>query len=251
MSEALTQEQVLNIATAIGYYIIKYGGETNRVEDTVNRIGYAYGMDEVHVFAISSSIVVTIVKDGNSLTQTKRVVRQQTNLDRLDYFNALSRKICSKLPSYDEIVKGIDEARARPLYPFWVSLFAYSIIGAGFAFFFGGSYKESFVSLIAAFILRFVMLLADKFQAPLFFANAAGSASTVLLVHLFSLAIPEINTMTSTISALMLLVPGVLLTNCIRDFVATDYTAGLSKIVEAIFIAAAIALGVSISLLWR
>lgn len=251
MANTLSQKEVLDIATSIGFYILKYGGETNRVEDTVQRLCLAYKMDEIHVFAISSSIVITTIKDGNSLSQTKRVNKQETNLDRVEQFNALSREICDKLPSYEDIQRSIREIESRPLYPFWVSVFAYSLIGSSFAIFFGGGLKECIVSFLVGFILRFVMYAADKLQAPLFFANAAGSAATVILVQLSSYIFPNLDTQTSNIAVLMLLVPGVLLTNCIRDFVATDYTAGLSKIVEAIFVAAAIALGVGVSFLWR
>ena len=39
MEHNLTQKQVLDLATSIGYYIIKNGGEINRAEDTARRIG--------------------------------------------------------------------------------------------------------------------------------------------------------------------------------------------------------------------
>ena len=58
----LSQQEVLDIVTGIGERILRYGGEANRAEDTVVRIGQAYGMDEVHVFAIASSIMVTVEK---------------------------------------------------------------------------------------------------------------------------------------------------------------------------------------------
>lgn len=251
MEGNLSQKEILDVVTSIGYYILKYGGETNRVEDTVQRIGLAYQMDEVHVFAISSSIVITTKKDGNSLSETRRVIKQETNLDKIEQFNALSREICETLPSYELIQKRIEEIEKRPLYPFWVSVLAYSMVGGSFAIFFGGGLSEFIVSFFVGLILRFVMHIADKLKSPLFFSNVAGSAVTVILVQLATYIFPTLNTQTSTISVLMLLVPGVLLTNCIRDFVATDYTAGLSKIVEAIFVATAIALGVGVSFLWR
>ncbi len=251
MSEKITQKELLDIATSIGYYILKYGGEINRVEDTVQRIGLAYQMDAVHVFAISSSIVVTMVKDGNAISQTRRVHKLETNLERVEQYNALSREICKTQPSYDVLTGQIKQIEASKPYPFWVSLLAYSLVGGSFAIFFGGGIIESIVGFIVGFILRFVMLMTNKFQANPFFANAAGAAATVILIKLASFIFTGLDIQTVTIAVLMLLVPGVLLTNCIRDFVATDYTAGLSKIVEAIFIASAIALGVGVSILWR
>ncbi len=251
MPENITHKQLLDIATSIGYYILKYGGEINRVEDTVQRIGLSYNMDAVHVFAISSSIVVTMVKDGNAISQTRRVHKLETNLDRVEQYNALSREICETQLPYDVLLDRIKKIESSIAYPFWVSFLAYALVGGAFAIFFGGGIAESIVGFVVGFILRFVMLATDKFQANPFFANAAGATATVILTKLASFIFPNLNVQTSTIAVLMLLVPGVLLTNCIRDFVATDYTAGLSKIVESIFIAAAIALGVGVSILWR
>ena len=96
-----------------------------------------------------------------------------------------------------------------------------------------------------------MMQIASRLQSPPFFANVAGAAFTVILIHLATYVFSNLNTEITTIGVLMNLVPGVLLTNCIRDFVATDYTAGAAKIMEAFMTAAAIALGVGVSLLWR
>ena len=51
-----------------------------------------------------------------------------------------------------------------------------------------------------------------------------------------------------TIGVLMLLVPGVALTNAMRDLVAGDTYSGLSRTAEAILIATGIALGAAVGL---
>ncbi len=247
----LSQREVLDLATAIGYHILKHGGEINRVEDTVKRIGLAYGMDFVHVFAIASSIVITVEKDGVSLTQTRRVRFCTTNLDRVDCYNALSRSICEEKLSYQKVIKEINAIENRHLYSTWVSVFAYAIIGGSFAVFFGGKLPEFIAGFLAGILVRMVMILFHFFHNAPFFSNVAGSATTVILIKLFSLIYPALNSEVTTIGVLMNLVPGVLLTNCIRDFVATDYVAGTAKIIEAFFTAAAIALGVAVSVFWR
>ena len=95
------------------------------------------------------------------------------------------------------------------------------------------------------------MFLAQKLKAAPFFKNVSGAALTVFLTHIANGFVPGINEEIVNIGVLMNLVPGVLITNCIRDFVSTDYMAGAAKIFEAFLIAAAIALGVSVSVLWR
>lgn len=251
MEHNITPAEVLDVVSSIGYRILLYGGEINRAEDTVRRIGTAYGMDETHVFAIATNIIITIEKDGESLTKTCRIVSPTINLDKVDKYNALSRNICATLPEYAEILKNMDEIEKSPVYSKWIDLLGNALIGGAFAVFFGGGFYEFLTGFIVGAIVRLVLKFFKYLQSPPFFVNVAGGASTVCIIKLVSLIYPALDTSSTTIGVLMILVPGVLLTNCIRDFVATDYSAGTAKIMEALLIASAIALGVGVSVFWR
>ncbi|MBQ7108910.1 MAG: threonine/serine exporter family protein [Clostridia bacterium] len=251
MENNLSQREILDIATSMGYHILKNGGEINRAEDTARRIGLAYGIDYIHVFAIASSVVITTEKDGVSLTQTRRVKSVVTNLDRIDKFNNLSRRICNEKLSYAQVIEEIKNIEGRHQYSPWVLRLAYALIGGSFAVFFGGAAIEFLVGFLVGFCVKLVIDLFNHFQAPPFFVNVAGAATTVILVKILSEFFGNFNTEQAITGVLMNLVPGVLLTNCIRDFIATDYSAGTAKIIEAFFTAAAIALGVAVSVIWR
>lgn len=251
MSHELTQREVLDIATCMGYYILKNGGEISRAEDTVERIGLAYGMDSVHVFALGHLIIVSMEKDDVSMSQTRRIKSCVTNLHQVEEFNSLSRKICQTLPPYKEVAKEIEKTNDLPRYPYWVFVLAFALVAGGFAVFFGGGIKEGIVSFAIGALLKPVLTAFERLKSAPFFTNAAGAAVTVTLTQTASLLLGGLNQEAVNIGVLMNLVPGVLLTNCIRDFVATDYVSGTAKIVETLLTAAAIALGVSVSLLWR
>ena len=251
MTHTLSHRQILDIATCMGYYILQNGGEISRAEDTVERIGLAYGMDAVHAFAISSTIVVSAEKGGESLSQSRRIKKPVTNLHKVELYNALSRKICETHPSYDEIVESLRAIHKEPGYPLPIAVFSQALIGGAFAVFFGGGLVEFIIAFLIGAVLKLVLHLADFLQSPPFFANVVGSAVTVFLSFLSTFVFPGINTETVNIGVLMNLVPGVLLTNCIRDFIAMDYVAGLAKITEALLVAGAIAMGVALSILWR
>jgi len=251
MEHTLTQKQVLDVATSIGYYIIKNGGEINRAEDTARRIGIAYGMEAVHVFAIASSIVITVVKDGNTITQTRRVKGAVTNLDKIERLNKLSRTICAECPPYEEILKEMNAIEDRRRYPTWVMILAYGIIGGAYTAFFGGDFTDIMAGFVAGIVAKLAMMIFGLVQTAPFLMNVVGAASIVSALKIFTFIFPGLHTEIITAGVLMNLVPGVLLTNCIRDFIATDYTAGTIKMVEAFFTAASIALGVAVSVLWR
>ena len=50
----------LNVLIQMGEALQNSGAEIYRVEDTLNRIGYAYGAEEMNVFVITSSIIITM-----------------------------------------------------------------------------------------------------------------------------------------------------------------------------------------------
>ncbi len=251
LTPSVTPQQVLDIATKMGYALLKHGAEINRVEDTAKRICKAYGMDSANIFAITSSIVITVEHNGNALTQTRRVNAIDTNLDKVEHLNSLSRKICVEKISYSQALDEIDAIESRHLYSPVVSCLAYAVIGGAFSVFFGGNGTDCAIGFVTGFIIRIIMLMLNHFMAPAFFVNTITSAAVVTLIHIAGQLFNGIHEETITIGVLMNLVPGVLLTNCIRDFVSNDFTTGLSRIVEAFLIAAAIALGVGISFLWR
>ena len=70
----------------------------------------------------------------------------------------------------------------------------------------------------------------------------------VLAIAMKTYAIQTINMDTVIISAIMPLVPGVAITNAIRDTLQGDYLSGGARVLEAFLKAASIALGVGIGM---
>ena len=94
---------LLNVLIQMGEALQNSGAEIYRVEDTLNRIGYAYGAEEMNVFVITSSIIITIkMPEKEPLTQTRRLKKSGGNdFVKLEALNELSRKICSSQISVD------------------------------------------------------------------------------------------------------------------------------------------------------
>ena len=51
-------QEFLSVALDMGEELMACGAEVNRVEDTIARMGFAYGAKEMNVFVITTSIVV-------------------------------------------------------------------------------------------------------------------------------------------------------------------------------------------------
>ena len=102
----MNYSKLLQYILDIAEEMLVAGAEVNRVEDSIERMLSAYGCDwgRVNAFIMTSNIQVTFEDpSGNIITQIRYVKRNDTNFDRLDYLNDLSRYICANTPDLEEL----------------------------------------------------------------------------------------------------------------------------------------------------
>ncbi len=244
----ITANELLQITSSIGSMLIEYGAEIYRVEDSIYRIAAAYGFSggerKIEVFAIPASLIITI-NDGSEapLTQTVRISSRETNLDRVDKLNNLSRFICVEKPDIKTIKRHISEIRERRIYGYPVRILSYAVVGTTFSLFFGGTPSDALFAGLISMIVFVVSKFVNKVKPSVFFQSVIGSvviASIAVLVSRMGLteSFDKI-----IIGASMNLVPGVTLTNCMRDFIAGDFLAGMYTLTEALLVAVGMAVG--------
>lgn len=233
----------------IGEAMLASGGEVNRVEDTLIRLGRAYGAVEMNVFVITSSIVITMVmQDGRETTQTRRVLSTgSTDFARLEALNALSRRCCADPISVEELAEQV--RRIRELKPSRLHLYAGSLLAVGsFTLFFGGSVWDMAASMVFALV---VCLLQERL-APLCETRMIFNLLTSLLVGMGICAAaklcPLLRVDAIMIGDIMLLIPGLAMTNSVRDILMGDTIAGVMRLIESLLWAGALAIGFVLSI---
>ena len=81
----MNYDDLISAATDVGYLLLRNGAEIYRVEDSMQRIFRAYGVETGEVFAIPTCIFVTITTpEGKSITKIKRLYTRGTDLDKVD-----------------------------------------------------------------------------------------------------------------------------------------------------------------------
>ena len=241
---------LLDMATDLGYELAMSGAETFRVEESITRVLAAYGL-QAEVFAIPNCLTVSIeTEDGQNLTRMRRIGTHGNDLDSVERFSGLSRAFCNRKPEPTEGKRWLDivrDSRVSYSYPFY--LLGNFIGAAGFAVFFGGNWLDCICGGICGLIVGIVSRFLEQMKANPFFrtiaaafvmALAAYSMDTVGLCHNADMVI---------IGALMILVPGLLFTNAMRDIIYGDITSGVNRIVQVFMIAVALALGTAAA--WR
>lgn len=241
-------EELLNTATDIGFLLLENGAEIYRVEESVQRILTAYGVPEADVFAIPTCLITTLYVDGKAHTRLRRVNSRTTDLDRVQQYNDLCRTVCRTTPSPEEVEERIAEIKRRPVYGLKWQMAGYALTGGSFALFFGGTLRDALCALVISALLRLLVMPMEKLHTNSFFISLVGSGlGAALAIAAVSLGAGQ-NLDKIIIGFLMNLVPGVALTNAIRDIIAGDLVAGVTRLTEALLTAVAMALGAGIAL---
>ena len=239
---------LMELATRIGCGIAKGGAETYRVEESINRMMEAYGV-ESRVYSVPNSLIITILVPGQPpMTQLCRMERCATDLDAVEQYSNLGRRICWEKPDLETAFVWLEEAqKARKRYSFGVVLLGYMLVAWGFCIFFGGSLMDSVCAIACGLLLGVVERWMGKLESNVFFMKVAAAFLTAALAYSISTFGLTPNVDTAVIGVLMILVPGVLFTNAMRDIIFGDTHSGTNRVVEALLIGVAVAIGTAIA----
>lgn len=236
--------KLLDLTTELGYQLAMCGAETFRVEESVKLIWKAYGL-EGEVFAIPNCIHVSIeTDDGTPMTRMRRIGEHGNDLDAVERYSGLSRRICAQTPDPEVALQWLQEtAEGRRYYGVFAQIAGYFLGSFGFGMLYGGSWRDALCSGVCGLIVWGASRIMDKLGTNHFFKTIA-SAFLIAIVSYMGGAFGLVDHAGSAvIGALMLLVPGLLVTNAMRDIIYGDTNSGVNRIVQVLLIAVAIALG--------
>ena len=105
---------LLDVTTELGYLLAMSGAETFRVEDTIIRVFAAYGI-QAEAFAIPNCLTVSLETDHQKpMTRMRRIGHHGTDLNAVERFNSISRRICSEKPEPTEALMWVRQAAKSP-----------------------------------------------------------------------------------------------------------------------------------------
>ncbi len=245
----MTTQEVIKSAISIGRRLLENGAEIYRVEESIRRICFAYGVESVDIYAIPSNIIVSVLNEkGEFFTQNKQIFPNEIDLNKVDKLNNLSRFICKNKPKFQEINEKILEIDQEKGYNQIIISVCYFVISAVFALFFKGNLYDAFCSGIIGLMIKYMLDILLKYKTNTVFTNIICSFFGSVLAILFTKIGLGENYDKIIIGTIMLLVPGLVLTNAMRDFITGDLVTGISRLIEAILIAVGIAIGVIFAL---
>ena len=240
---------LMETAIKVGEMMLSHGAEAHRVEDTVYRILKTANLQTTEVFVIMTGMFATLADPSiDTITAAKRVRSQGNNLKQICYANEISRQYCDGMISLEEAHTLISEGCSWE-YTYKTAMFGNVLIVTTFPLLVGGTFLDCLVAFFASIVVAGSIYLASKIKMHPFLKDLSVSflAGVTYLALNKVMPIP-VNQDAIIIACIMPLVPGVAITNAIRDTLNGDYVSGAARAVEAFIKALAIALGVGVSL---
>ena len=247
---------ILDTAVDLGYELAMCGAETYRIEESITFVLRSYGI-ESEVFAIPNNLIVSIeTPEGKPMTRMRRIGYHGNDLDAVERFSGLSRAICNRKPEPAEAKRWLEIVRqSRLYYSPAIHLFGDFLGALGLSYLFGAGLADSLCAGVCGLIVGLVTRFLDKLKANSFFSTIAASFIMALFAYGMGAIGLAPNPDAVIIGALMILVPGLLFTNAMRDIIYGDTNSGVNRIVQVFLIAIALALGTAVawscaSVLW-
>lgn len=240
---------IMEVCLLAGKIMLQSGGETYRVEDTMMRIAAAFGIENTHSYVTPTGIIFSA--EGSEPTKTKliRISSRSTDLKKVAKVNSISRSITGGETNLEEALELLKELESQDLaFPFWYQVAAASLASGCFMIMFKGVWNDFIPSMISGGMGYLGFLYFHRYFTIKFFSEFLAS----FIIGLLSVIFVKIGVGQQLdkiiIGSVMALVPGLLLTNAVRDLMAGHLVSGLSKGAEALLTAFAIGSGIAVVL---
>ena len=243
----LTKEQqadLLDCLLEMGELMLENGAEISRVEDTILRIGMAYGAKHVDAFVITSLISLSLeFSSTDFVSEIRRIYSSSGNdFNKIERLNALSRKICVSPILLEEFHSALNEIAALKK-PFGLILTGSMLAAGSFAVFFGGSVLDGIAAVVFAVEICILQKHIDDTKISTAASNLLISLIIGLCVGIVCRAMPILHMDKILIGDIMLLIPGLAMTNAVRNMLVGNTISGAVRLIESLIWAASLAGG--------
>lgn len=236
--------EVMEVCLLAGKIMLQNGAETYRVEDTMVRVAESYDIGQSHSFVTPTGIIFSI--EGSEPTKLIRISERTTDLEKVSIVNSISRKISHGDLSVKEAYSELKQVEKADLaYPIWAQIAAAAIASGCFLIMFQGKWHDFLPAVISGGLgftglVYFHRAVEIRFFAEFLASLIIGILSVLFISIGFGHQLDKI-----IIGSVMPMVPGVLITNAVRDLMAGHLVSGLSKGAEAFLTAFAIGAGIA------
>ncbi|EOS55650.1 MULTISPECIES: threonine/serine exporter family protein [Paenibacillus] len=242
---AVQGQEPVQVCLLAGKIMLQSGAETYRVEDTMTRMADALGLSGSHSYVTPTGIVFQSGETESA--KLIRIVERTTDLQKVSAVNDISRKLHSGDITAAEAHALLREIESeKHAYPMPLQMAAAALSSGCFTLMFRGQAEDFLPGLLCGGVGFAAYLLFHRLVKVKFFAEFTAA----LIIGLLATGFVQISLGRDLdkiiIGSVMPLVPGLLITNAVRDLMAGHLVSGLSRGAEAFLTAFAIGAGIAV-----
>ncbi len=230
----------ISIVCKAAQLILENGGETYRVEETAMRMAKGLALEDVSVAAFPTSIFVA----ANGSVRVVRVNKRGTDLTKLDRTNDVSRRVARGEMTAAQAKEALLDIEQEPGMKKTTLVIAFALASACFSMPYGGTLGTFLTALAVGALAQAVQPFFAHMSMGALLGNFAGGLIVSLLAHIAAMFFPGVIANATIAGGIMPLLTGLSMTTAMRDTMYGDLVSGLTRAVEALLLAAFVALGV-------
>lgn len=233
--------KVIKLAAQI---TLENGGETYRAEETIKFISRSFDVQEIESIATPTGFYITLSLDGDeNNTLVKRIRKRTIDLHKINDVNQVSRQLSQHSITLDEALEKLNEINKRKSLNLKYHVLYAGLSSAFFAVLFGGGVLEFLTALITGIIVSIVSRRFENLHSYQFFSSIFSGFIIAFLAISATFFTRTGNYNHIIVGCMMPLLPGLAMTNAIRDTIRGDLISGMARATEALLVASSLAVG--------
>ena len=245
MNKEQQYELALDCLLLAGQLMMESGAETYRVEDTMLRMARSQNIEDAQSYVTPTGIILSLGK--RQITKISSIPARITDLHKIAKVNNVSRKLSVQMITLEEAYEELKMIQKTNYFlPIHIQLLAAAVASSCFLVLFNGYWSDMPAAFVAGGVGFAVVTIIQEMTRVKFFSEFLAALVVGLIASLavhFGLGI-EMDKI--IVGAVMPLVPGLIITNAVRDLMAGHFTAGIAKGAEAFLTAFAIGAGIAV-----
>lgn len=243
----ISANNLLKVIKLAAQIILENGGETYRAEETIKFIARSFDVNEIESIATPTGFYITLSLDGNeNNTLVKRIRKRTINLQKINDVNQVSRQLSEHSITLDKALEKLQEIYQRKDSGIKYSVLYAGLSSAFFALLFGGHALEFFTALITGIIVSMVSRRFENLQSYQFFSSIFSGLIIAYIAIFVTFVSKAGNYHSIIVGCTMPLLPGLAMTNAIRDTIRGDLLSGIARATEALLVASSLAAGTGV-----
>ena len=242
-------EMVLDFCVELSRRMIMSGANVERVNLAVDRVCSTYELDDVSIFLLPTYVSVSARdRSGYSAVRQASIPAGGINLTRLMSLNRLSYRVKEQHPSPDRLGSLLEKASDTKDYPDPVVLLGQICAMSCLCLLFGGGFREILCVAAVTVLAHYLLILLAIPGVDKMLTNALLMWIVTSAVFLLSSAGITDKQPVVIITALMLVIPGIPLTNAVRSMLCGNELSGGMQTVRVTVETMALATGIFLSM---